>query len=103
MLPNNCDWCRQCCEAGVPCLLSDLKNLKDKPELWWKWEKFCKYLDSDGRCSVYNLRPDICRLYATVNNEKMECKMWRYDKPDCYSTEFSKWCKQWGREWHPTL
>ena len=76
-------------------------------------EEACSFLDADGRCSVHELRPGICRLFPlgrfyegdsfqyflqvheckNPNRTKIKVKKWM-DMPDIKSYE------QFVRDWH---
>ena len=76
-------------------------------------EEACSFLDADGRCSVHELRPGICRLFPlgrfyegdsfryflqvheckNSNRTKVKVKKWM-DMPDIKSYE------QFVRDWH---
>lgn len=37
--------------------------------------EYCEYLDENGRCSVYEERPIICRAFGVVKSKLLVCKM----------------------------
>jgi Fe-S-cluster containining protein len=39
-----------------------------------KGKEYCEYLDRDGKCSVYEQRPIICRAFGTINSPFLKCK-----------------------------
>jgi len=45
-----------------------------------KGEKFCEYLGKDGKCSVYDERPIICRAFGRVNSAFLTCSYFREAK-----------------------
>lgn len=66
------EWCFECCTM-VPMTEQELKLIKkelqrkgytDPP--YWKWKLYCAFLTSEGKCSVYNERPIICRWFSDV-------------------------------------
>ena len=99
----NCEWCFQCCGDHIPVLPEELKKIakyckenKIVPE-WGKWKEYCRYLCDRWRCTIYPVRPGICKFYGMVGNTYMECP--RKEKDCIWSVEFDIWAKQWQREW----
>lgn len=89
--------CQDSC-ALAPCSATEAANLFDRPETRYDDDPLtCAWLDADGRCSTYETRPTVCRLYGVVLG--MRCphgcrpRAWpsrrdedrwmsRYDKPE---------------------
>ena len=103
----NCGGCTACCtvvpfrphekEAAAlrkPFLAwTEMKSLRSGPGFvpTAAWEAFqsgdhknarCPFVDDEqGRCTIYDIRPLICRLYGTVkDNPRMQCAMGRAPK-----------------------
>lgn len=62
--------CFECCTA-FPLLEEELKDIKKElRKQWyteppkWKWDKYCELLTTEWKCSVYNVRPVICRSFS---------------------------------------
>ena len=51
----------------------EYSRLRDAPHLEQANPVDCELLDADKRCSVYALRPLICRLWGTVDTTRMRC------------------------------
>lgn len=51
----------------------EYSQLRDAPRLEQVSPTDCELLDADKRCSVYGLRPLICRLWGTVDTPRMRC------------------------------
>lgn len=64
------EWCFECCTV-IPFLKEEYKLMKEELlKKWfltppnWKWDQYCEFLTSEGKCSVYNQRPLICRSFS---------------------------------------
>ena len=71
------------------------KWLKEPPQ--WKVKKYCEYLDNNWKCSVYNNRPLVCRMFWNI--EKLKCqfrKQTKFIKEDNKMQWYSKRCME---EW----
>ncbi|NDK08266.1 hypothetical protein EOM39_03375 [Candidatus Gracilibacteria bacterium] len=74
------DGCYQCCGAIIFAKeeLKEMKKellrkgLKEPPK--GKGDGFCEYLDNNGKCSVYNQRPMICRIFGQVDTKFSKCE-----------------------------
>lgn len=64
--------CQESCSAA-PCTLAEAEKLGSLPAEGWAEgdELTCAWLGKDGRCSTYETRPLICRLFGAVQG--MEC------------------------------
>lgn len=75
----NCWSCYECCwvilftkeEKKVMDLHLKKKWIDTPPS--GKWKNYCEYLDTDGRCSVYEQRPIVCRMFWQVDHEACKC------------------------------
>jgi Fe-S-cluster containining protein len=73
------DWCFECCGVIIFSKEEDRlmkkellkQGLKTPPN--WKWNKYCEYLTTEWKCSVYNQRPVICRMFGIVDSPKAKC------------------------------
>ena len=45
----------------------------------WKW--WCTALGDDGRCTIYETRPELCRDYA-AGSDKLCCHHWKEERDD---------------------
>lgn len=58
--------CQESC-AAVPCIATEAANLSEPPGTRYDDDPLtCRWLDPDGRCSTYETRPTLCRLYGAV-------------------------------------
>lgn len=76
-IEGNCNKCGNCCREIRSDGLKNEKELKFMQLIFPHYKRFyikgkdknnniilsCKYLTSDGKCSVYNTRPKLCRDY----------------------------------------
>ena len=47
----------------------------------WRINSTCRHLDDEGKCSIYETRPKVCRDFAVGGPECVECrKMAKEDK-----------------------
>jgi len=51
--------------VGVPTSIRD----QDLIRVWFPRNKGCYHLGNDNRCTIYNRRPIICRVYPFINSE----------------------------------
>ncbi len=88
--------CQSSCSA-VPCTLPEAEKLGPLPAEGWAEgdELTCAWLGKDGRCSTYETRPLVCRLFGAV--QRMECphgcrpRRWPRKRHEL------RWCdKVWG-------
>lgn len=78
------EWCFECCTV-VPVYPDELKAIKiELLKKWykeppnWKGDWYCEFLTSEGKCSVYNQRPIICRSFSNI---KYILKRWNRQVP----------------------
>jgi len=105
--------CFECCGA-ISFLPEELKLMKKELiKNWftsppnWKGVWMCEYLTSEGKCSVYNARPIVCRCFSDLQfyikkgNREVITPNCTYSKPklvsiskewfDYYNENLSKW------------
>lgn len=69
--------CYECC-TNVPVLEQEVKEMeKELRRLGYseppngKGDKYCEMLTSEGKCSIYNHRPTICRAFSNIKYRLM--------------------------------
>jgi len=78
-LSVNCDGCYACCEATrmaqqeLEAILRLLAKKWYKESPSWKWIGYCEYLDTDGKCVVYEERPIFCRIKGKMDGKYTMC------------------------------
>lgn len=61
--------CNDCC-GPIPFSRWEWKRIKDKrPANGLE----CPYVNADGLCDIYYQRPFMCRLFGTVDNQRLIC------------------------------
>lgn len=60
--------CSECC--GIVPFLDIEWNKLDNPKKPWFTGTTCNFL-KDGKCSIYDNRPFMCRLFATCDEEPL--------------------------------
>jgi len=102
----NCkEWCYECC--WVIMFNKEEKTLLRKELLrnWykvppqWKWPNMCEYLTIEWRCSVYNQRPIICRIFWLIDNQKCRCDLIKQEKTIKETDDMIKYSKECMKEW----
>jgi len=63
-----CSGCGACCRR-VGMALKHSKEFKDQFPYGSKKDGSCEKLNKEGQCSVYNSRPDICRVDVTYKKK----------------------------------
>lgn len=63
----NCEGCYECCTTFLM-TKSEKEVLNKKKKLWGKGKQYCEFLDKQGKCSVYEDRPIICRIMGTTQS-----------------------------------
>lgn len=66
------EWCFECCtitpalDIEVKIMIKELrkKGYTETPK--GKWPKYCEMLTPEGKCSVYEQRPIICRAFSDI-------------------------------------
>lgn len=97
----NCEWCFECCWPKIPCTQKEKqqinKYLKDNNlKAIEAKEWYCKYLNSQGKCMVYEVRPYICKMFGECGNPMMQCPKDKDQKN--LSVEFEVWKSEWNRK-----
>ncbi len=73
------NWCYDCCWVIMFTKEEEILMKKELRKQWikkppnWKWDEMCEYLTSEWKCSVYNQRPIICRIFWIVDNPRTIC------------------------------
>jgi Fe-S-cluster containining protein len=68
----------------------------DNDNIWHvEFVTTCDSLGKDGRCSVYETRPDICRNYGS-NRDTDECEFYSSPYRECFTTvdDFERWASR---------
>lgn len=66
------EWCFECCtavpttEEEAKLIVKELRKQGYSEPPRGKGEKYCEMLTPDGKCSVYNQRPIICRAFSDI-------------------------------------
>lgn len=98
-------WCFECCTA-VPITENEIKLMTAELRRQWleappngKGDNYCEFLTTEGKCSVYNQRPIICRSFSWTKwilqnrNKKVatwHCTYWEWIEKIA-STEFIRY------------
>ena len=107
-------WCFSCCTA-IDFLPEEEKLMKqelkknwfDKPPNW-KGEKHCEYLTENWKCSVYNARPMVCRVFSDLKIElkvwdkkalTQSCTHWKKDIKTTAPVEFIRYLSEINEKW----
>ena len=71
----------ECAEGCFRCCVNSIQMSDTEREAigGYVWEGKCPKLDEKGRCTVYNDRPLVCRLYGA--SELLPCEGCRCEKP----------------------
>lgn len=85
--------CYECC-TSFPLLESELKEMKKElikkwytePPNWIGWI-YCQFLTKEWRCSVYNVRPIICRWFSNVKFRMIKKDKEAFTKNCSYAKE----------------
>jgi len=64
--------CYKCCTA-MKFSDEEYKRFRNAPKLWGKGKDYCEYLDSEGKCSIYEERPMICRAFGKTDSFILRC------------------------------
>ncbi len=92
--------CFECCtavdytEEEEKRMMRSLRKQGHKEPPNGKGKGYCKFLDKDGKCSVYRERPIICRAFGKVETPFLRCSYNRdHDSPRLFA-EFINYGKQ---------
>ena len=69
--PNGC---YKCCYSKVRFSDEEWERIKDAPTPSGKGKNYCEYLDKDGKCTIYEERPIVCRAMGKTNHPFLCCK-----------------------------
>jgi len=105
--------CFECC-TRTPALDEEIKLMvKDLRRQGYinppngKWDKYCEMLTSDGKCSVYDQRPIICRAFSDIGYEikrngrsivTQSCTYWE-KKVVSATYEFTQYSQELLKKW----
>jgi len=89
------DGCYRCCRTKIYFIEEEWERIKDRPTPNGKGEAYCEYLDEDGRCSIYDERPIICRAMGKVDYLLLNCRHIKEElpKPPIGLEEYLRECK----------
>lgn len=76
--------CHHSC-GPVPMSNAEFQLLKDAKKLPQEGALDCPFLTSEKKCSIYEDRPMLCRLFGVVNHHMMRCP--HGCEPERYLTE----------------
>ena len=101
----NCWNCYECC--WIIMFTKDEKKLMDTYLIkkWireppnWKWNNYCEYLNINGKCSVYEQRPIICRMFWQVDHNACKCPIKDFQKTIPESNEMKNYRKKVMYKW----
>jgi Fe-S-cluster containining protein len=77
--------CWESCIAGVRAHPDEHERMRklaeNRPTVAKVGHGQCRYLTLERRCSVYEARPLICRLYGAIENSQIGCEHGCCDEP----------------------
>jgi Fe-S-cluster containining protein len=65
----------------------------------WKWNKYCEYLTSEWKCSVYNSRPIICRWFWQIDLDSLKCPKKVFSNLIVQPNEMKQYRTQVMKDW----
>lgn len=90
-----CEQCGECCRRNDPIILSEEDSIRLgnilSPDLFthyvehkegkWRFKKTkpCAFLKENGKCSIYEYRPHVCRQFPLVEAEDGEVTLGEYE------------------------
>ena len=76
----NCKGCKESCCGATRMTQQELESiLRLLAKKWYKeapmgkWVQYCEYLDTDGKCVVYEERPILCRIHGKMKGKYTVC------------------------------